>query len=244
MNKIEVLKSTTFWRRQMIRFRNPDFHGVSTNYIAQKTKLLSSLADLQYTNFQVNKKLLEEGAQVSNQIAKETSVKTFPDIWDVESNLASFLYAYVMEKKPLVVVETGVANGFSTKILMRALEQTGGELHSFDVRRECSLAYQGSGNWNFHLVPMRNQKSFFQDSTSQMDVDLWFHDGDHSFMWQQFEYNLASSRLAPNGVVISDDVDSSEAWMEFCVKKEMENLCVFDSRKIFGLARRKSHDLV
>lgn len=238
MNKIEILQSITFWRRQLTRFRNPDFYGVSTNYIAQKTDLLTSLNDLQYTNFQVDEKLIEEGFELSKKVAKQFSINTFPDIWNVETNLASYLYAYVMQKKPKVVVETGVANGFSTKILMKALEQTGGVLHSFDVLNECRSAYKGQGNWNFYLVPKRNQKAFFRNLTTGWDVDLWFHDGDHSFIWQQFEYNLARLRLTNDGVIISDDVDSSEAWIEFCGRSKMENLCVFDSRKIFGLAKK------
>ncbi len=218
---------------------NPDFHGVSANYISQKTKLLSSLDDLQLTNFCVDKDLLTEGMSVSYQMAKEAGVGPFPAAWNIESNLSSYLYAYVMAKKPKFVVETGVANGLSTRILMKALEQTGGELHSFDIRNESCSVYQGTGKWTFHLVPTKNQKKFFSDLVANWEIDLWFHDGDHSFMWQEFEYKLAFSKLASGGLLLSDDVDTSEAWIEFCEKIDLEHTCVFDSRKIFGIATRK-----
>jgi len=239
MKRIELLKSLTFWKRQFVRFRNPDHHGVSANYISQKTKLLSSLEEIQTTNFQVVDQLLEDGFRLSKQIANEMQANAFPDEWNIESKLASYLYAYVVQKKPKVVVETGVANGFSTRILMSALELTGGKLHSFDVKKECEGVYTGSGDWNFHLVPRKKQKEYFREITSKWEIDFWFHDGDHSYIWQEFEYKLALSKLAVGGLILSDDIDTSEAWLEFCERNNLEYECVFDSRKIFGIAKYK-----
>jgi len=239
MRKIELLLSLVFWKRQFVRFRNPDHHGVSANYISQKTKLLSSLEEIQATSFQVNNQLLVDGVLVAKRIAKEMQSNVFPEAWNIESKLASYLYAHVMQKKPKVVVETGVANGFSTRILMSALELTGGKLHSFDVNKECAAVYTGNGDWNFHLVPQKRQKKYFKELTSQWEVDFWFHDGDHSYLWQEFEYKFALSKLAAGGLILSDDIDTSEAWLEFCERKNLEYECVFDSRKIFGMARHK-----
>jgi len=239
MKRVEVLTSRKFWRRQWTRFRNPDIHGVSASYISQNSKLLTSVLQLDGSAFCIDRDLLERGFLVSDQIAREMENIIFPDLWNVEINLASYLYAYVLAKNPTVVVETGIANGFSTRILMKALEQTGGELHSFDTKKECDGIYKGAGNWNFHLVPIKKQGAYFAEVTKDWEVDLWFHDGDHSYMWQNFEYNLAFSRLAENGIIVSDDVDASEAWIEFCAVNPLESLCVFDNRKTFGIAKRK-----
>lgn len=237
MNKSETITSIHFWKRQISRFRHPDFHGVSTSYISQYCKLLNSLSELQNTAFYIDKHQLQQGFRVSNKIMRKSENTPFPDIWNVEVKLASYLYAYVLAKRPKVVVETGIANGFSTRILMKALEQTGGTLHSFDTKSECKKVYQGKGNWKFHLVPSKNQVQYFKSTTHDWEVDLWFHDGNHSYMWQRFEYELAFSRLAIDGTIISDDVDASEAWVEFCERNRLDSLCVFDSRKIFGIAK-------
>ena len=235
---MEILRSAIFWKRQISRFRNPDSWGVSVNYISQRSRLLNSLEELQNTEFYIDSSLLKEGLRIAEQLAKKISDSDFPEIWNIELKLASYLYSYIMQEKPLIVVETGVANGFSTRVMMAALEQTGGSLHSFDVRGECRSVYRGIGKWTFHHVPRKNQMNFLQKNTSNLVVNFWFHDSDHSYLWQKFEYELAISRLALNGLLISDDIDTSEAWIEFCEKEKMLNISVFDSRKIFGLAKR------
>lgn len=160
MKKYEILLSLKFWRRQVSRFLNPDVYGVSANYIAQNSILLQSLEEMGSTNFAIEKDELLKSRNNCAKILSKFDVVKFPEEWNVETNLSIYLHAYILKYRPKLVVETGVANGFSTNILMAALEITGGTLHSFDVRSECQFAYKGVGNWVFHLVPQRNQKRF------------------------------------------------------------------------------------
>lgn len=238
MKKYEIVLSLKFWKRQTTRFLNPDFHGVSANYIANNSILLHSLEEAAFTNFAINKDDLLKSRNICAKILNNLNSAIFPEEWNVEKNLSFYLHAYILKYRPKLVVETGVANGISTNIIMNALEKTGGTLHSFDVRSECQYAYKGIGNWVFHLVPQKNQKRFFKALTRDWNVNLWFHDGDHSYFWQQFEYRLAVQKLDSAGVIISDDIDASEAWIETCKENNLDSINVFDSRKFFGIARK------
>ena len=55
----------------------------------------------------------------------------------------AYLYALLRSERPDVVVETGVANGFSTAFSLLALQANGiGHLHSIDLPREVGREYE------------------------------------------------------------------------------------------------------
>jgi hypothetical protein len=158
--------------------------------------------------------------------------------WNAESNLCVLLYTLIVLNKLKLVIETGVANGVTTRVMMKALEQTGGTLHSFDILEESRHVYQGRGNWIFHrLKPGRGiQKQLCREIDSIGPCELWVHDSNHGQTWQEFEYALAWSNLQENGVLCSDDVDASPAW-GFASRSYLNKAdVIFDSRKFIGVA--------
>jgi predicted O-methyltransferase YrrM len=178
---------------------------------------------------------LQKGYLLFEKEVVELPVRIAGDNWNAGRNLSAFLYAYCMEKKPKVVVETGVANGITTRMIMHAIESYGGTLHSFDVLPECAGVYRGSGNWNFHLLPKKEERKKLSSITQQIpNIDLWLHDSDHGSSWQAFEYGLAWNRLFGGGMLISDDIDASPAWGEFS-ENTKSAIAIFDGRKIIGI---------
>lgn len=71
------------------------------------------------------------------------------------------------------------------------------------------------------------RSSLLASSESFADVDLWIHDSDHSSHWQKLEFNLAVSEFSPNGILVSDDIDSSTAWLEIANDHKLESFCAF-----------------
>jgi hypothetical protein len=65
-------------------------------------------------------------------------------------------------------------------------------------------------------------------------VDIWIHDSDHSKYWQTLEFDLAISKLAPQGMLISDDIDSSTAWIDLISKIHVSSHCMFDGNRAIG----------
>jgi len=173
---------------------------------------------------------IEESSAEKNMVASEN--------WNAESNLCILLYSLILLNNYTKVIETGVANGVTTRVIMRALEQTGGVLHSFDILETSRNVYKGNGEWQFHKLEAnrRIQKELRKQVYEIGKCDLWLHDSNHGQTWQEFEYALAWENLEKNGVLLSDDVDASPAWGLASKGYLMKPAVIFDSRKFIGLA--------
>jgi hypothetical protein len=154
------------------------------------------------------------------------------------------LYAILRTLKPRVAVETGVANGFSTAFALLALERNGeGELHSIDLPREigkedeAGAFYEGTGRagippesmpgwlvpddlrhrWTLRLGRSQDELPPLLESLGT--IDSFMHDSEHSFDCMWFEFGAAWACLREGGVLISDDVNSTEAFSRFAAQE-------------------------
>jgi predicted O-methyltransferase YrrM len=158
-----------------------------------------------------------------------------------------YLYAILRTVRPKVAVETGVANGFSTAFSLLALQANGeGHLYSVDLPREAGrdyepgTFYEGEGRagipsgsepgWlippalkeRWTLILGRSQEELPQLLERLGTVDTFMHDSEHSFDCMWFEFNAAWPALRPGGVLVSDDVNSTEAFGRFAAQEERE----------------------
>ncbi len=217
-----------------------DSHGVSANWLAKHSEqLFSSVMDMTlYKNSPValDSKLVSQGELVFERILAEKSGTNYAKNFDCEIGLASFLHAYVIQNQPKVIIETGVANGITTNVIMHALAQVGGTLHSFDVDPKTENVYRGPGDWKFHLLTGEFEKDLTRQVSEIGTVNLWIHDSNHGYRWQSFEYELAKKTLSCGGLLISDDIDSSTAWGLASKGSFGRSFGIFDNRKFFGVA--------
>ena len=151
-----------------------------------------------------------------------------------------YLYAIFRHLRPHVAVETGVAHGFSTAFALLALDHNGrGHLHSVDLPREVGRDYEPgtffegegragipSGTEPGWLIPPELKDRWTlvlgrtQDELPTLlerlgTIDSFMHDSEHSFDCMWFEFNEAWPHLLPGGVLLSDDVNSTEAFPRF-----------------------------
>jgi hypothetical protein len=158
-----------------------------------------------------------------------------------------YLYAVLRTVRPEVVVETGVANGFSTAFSLLALQTNGtGHLHSIDLPREVGrdydpgTFYEGEGRagipagsepgWlipaelkeRWTLILGRSQEQLPPLLERLGTVDTFMHDSEHSFDCMWFEFNAAWPALQPGGLLVSDDVNSTEAFRRFAAQEGRE----------------------
>ena len=161
----------------------------------------------------------------------------------------TYLYAALRKLRPRVAVETGVANGFSTAFLLQALHRNGeGHLHSIDLPREVGREYEpgafyeGEGRAGIPpgsepgwLVPAELRERWTlilgrsQDELPPLlerlgEIDFFMHDSEHSFDCMWFEFNAAWPRLREGAVLVSDDVNSTEAFPRFARERNREPL--------------------
>jgi hypothetical protein len=151
-----------------------------------------------------------------------------------------YLYAVLRQLRPETAVETGVANGFSTAFSLLALERNGaGHLYSIDLPREVGRDYEEgtfyegegragipSGSESGWLIPpeLKQRWSLLLGRSQEelpplLDrlgtIDSFMHDSEHSFDCMWFEFNEAWPHLRDSGVLLSDDVNSTEAFPRF-----------------------------
>lgn len=151
-----------------------------------------------------------------------------------------YLYAIFRHLRPQVAVETGVANGFSTAFALLALDHNGeGHLHSVDLPREVGRDYEPgtffegdgragipAGSESGWLVPAELRQRWTlilgrtQDELPPLldrlgTIDSFMHDSEHSFDCMWFEFNEAWPHLRSGGLLLSDDVNSTEAFPRF-----------------------------
>ena len=167
---------------------------------------------------------------------------SFPMNWGVERETATFLYEFVRAVRPTRVLETGVANGTSSFVILSALDANGhGELVSTDIEASVhgDMPEALAARWTYvHLqdrVPERSMPAAF---ASHGPYDVYFHDADHSYLGQRFEYHQAWEHLVDGGWFLSDDIDYSTAWIEFTHEKDLEPIHLVDGRKVLGIARK------
>ena len=56
-----------------------------------------------------------------------------------------------------------------------------------------------------------------------------------------FEYRTALDFRKSGGLLLSDDVDSSYAFLDFCKKTLNKPIFISDNRKVFGVLVKNSH---
>ena len=166
----------------------------------------------------------------------------YPIYFKAEVLSSHFLYSLIRLSRPAKVVETGVANGHSSYFLLNALLNNGnGELFSFDVSDNVGtlLSERERSEWHLNILPNRNNKRHFREKLKEIGtVDIFIHDSNHFYYWQIFEYKSVWDYIKTGGFLLSDDVDSSYAFLDFCEEIKVTPLFLFDGRRIFGIIRK------
>ncbi len=141
---------------------------------------------------------------------------------------AAFLeacYAVVRLTRPKVVLETGVAHGYSTAAMLCALVENGaGELHSVDLPMLSHdvAGYTGgavpadlrtSGSWELILGPDRRVLPKLLRRVGP--VDFFLYDSDKSYAGMLRTWRLVWPYLRPGAVLMLDDVHAHDAFLDF-----------------------------
>lgn len=163
---------------------------------------------------------------------------------EISVEVAKRYYALLRKLQPDVVVETGVANGYSTAVLLAALETNDkGHLYSVDYpfySDEDAETYRKELDYNTPyvdtipgdkdvgwVIPDEYRKRWtLRTGLSQRElprllietiteIDVFIHDSEHSFPCMMFEFELAWHHLSSGGLILSDDLHMNRAFELF-----------------------------
>lgn len=169
------------------------------------------------------------------------SALSYPSYFAVEDTTAHVLYALVRAWAPEVMLETGVADGLSSALVLQAMHANGrGRLHSIDIRDDVGALVADRDRWQLHVVRDDDQ-DFARVVRAIGPVDIFFHDGNHDFRHQTLEYETVWPALRTDGLLLTDDADWSCAFLSFTRRHGLRPTMLMDTRKVFGAVRKGHH---
>lgn len=163
----------------------------------------------------------------------------YPKAWDIGKKTAALLYCLVRWRKPSVILETGVARGASSTVFLKALQENDcGVLRSIDVSPDVGelIPDELRVRWNLFVLDGDFPRRSFTKILEEMgQVDMFFHDSDHSYDWMKFEFDAVRPVLSANGLFCSDDVGIHTAFLDSRRQKEHQ-IYLMDERKVSGFS--------
>lgn len=140
--------------------------------------------------------------------------------YGVGTTLGMILYAICRKQKPDSVIETGVASGVSSSHILGALEANKrGQLYSIDLPAWQKIP----SGWmipdylrhRWHLIQGRSSETMAPLLKKVREIDIFFHDSDHSYKNMRREFETAWTHLKIGGLLLSHNIDYSDAFPDF-----------------------------
>lgn len=189
---------------------------------------------------QVAKEYSAEFDRITNIIASDSRRLGYPRSFNMNRKEGLLLYYLVRTLRPRMVLETGVANGFSTRLVLAALKRNGiGRLVSVDVDKDVGGLVEDPGSGRWRLIIDRPGKGLERALKGISRVDLFIHDSDHSYKNMLWEFGMVRPKLSGSGIVYSDDVNGNRAFLEFVRKNRLSGVIIPTFRKSFGIASKR-----
>lgn len=146
------------------------------------------------------------------------------------------LYYLVRARRPRICLETGVFDGVSSAVILKALRDNGeGRLSSIDQPARRSMPASTDRmrfstlptgcepgwlipddlreRWRLRLGPSQEMLPLWLEELG--DIDFFLHDSLHTRAHMLWEYTTVWPALAPGGLLVSDDVFWSRAFFQF-----------------------------
>jgi hypothetical protein len=170
---------------------------------------------------------------------------------DADSAFARAAWCLTRHTAPSAVVETGVARGVTSRVILEALTaNASGRLCSIDLpplmpelsgarQRGAAVCERVKRRWT--LVNGSSRRRLPRLLKELGAIDLFVHDSRHSGRNVSFELTRAWAALRPGGFLLVDDVHYNDAFMP-CVKSFGDPAALVchsdDGDGLFGLIRK------
>lgn len=141
---------------------------------------------------------------------------------DGDAGLARAAWCVVRHQRPEIVVETGVARGLTTRVVLEALAANGhGQLYSIDLPPplaperlsvEAGAAVTDELRSRWTLIEGSSRRRLPGLLRELGTIDMFMHDSRHTRRNIAFELGLAWSALRPGGLILADDIQATVAF--------------------------------
>lgn len=155
-------------------------------------------------------------AAPANPPARDSRAGVIPKNFDASEELCLIVYCATRLRRPHMVVEVGVGRGATSSAILSAMRENGqGHLYSIEFPSLRFGYADGVGalvlqelrsRWTLIWGPSAAALPKLLEKSSP--VDLFVHDGAHTYHNQLADYSKVVPRLAPGAVVVFDDVNN------------------------------------
>jgi len=160
------------------------------------------------------------------------------------------LYFLVRKVKPKIVVETGVAAGWSSLSILRAFQKSGfGKLYSSDfpyfrlnqpenyigivTKKEKNLL-----SWDLDVSGDRVALPSIKSKVGRLKIDFFHYDSDKSYSGRSMAFNVLKGKLSKNAIIIFDDIQNNMHFHDFVKNEHLPyNVLEFEG-KFIGIASK------
>jgi hypothetical protein len=150
--------------------------------------------------------------------------QTYGEYSDAEVSMVRAAWCTALHQRPSVVVETGVARGVTSRIVLEALNRNErGHLWSIDLphplekhlHAQIGAAVPNSHRTRWSYVEGSSRRRLPSLLRSLAQVDLFIHDSLHTARNTRFEMEQTLHVLASGGIMIVDDISGHQAFGNF-----------------------------
>ncbi len=216
--------------------KNPEF-------LSQYTTRTGRLAHVLKTSDAEIKGYFDESTQYWNEIQEKLTKHGAKERMGPER--LQILYACIRSLKPNIMVETGVAGGSTSYMILSAMQKNGkGDLTSIDIDNPIWHDHQNyqvgwlvteelRKNWNLVIEDSKKELPVLVKSLKQ--IDIFFHDSDHSYEHMMFEFNTVWPFLSSDKIILADDINLNSSFVKFSSQHKLH----FEKFYGFGVAKNK-----
>ena len=192
-----------------------------------------------------------------NEIIKPQEI--YKDIFDKSKSIVNnnpyklggagdleILYNLAKLKNMNNILETGVANGWSSLAILLSIQETNNKkLTSIDL----PYPYKNSDKYigcvvpnnlrkNWSLIIDNDKKVLTDFLNKKLKFDLVHYDSDKSYEGRINSYELIWKLLNHNGILISDDISDNNAFIFFSKSKNLIPIIYKHESKMIGILRK------
>ena len=167
---------------------------------------------------------------------------------DADSSLCRAAWCVALHTRPEVVIETGVAHGVTSRIVLEALMQNDlGHLWSIDLpfpfdprlHAETGAAVSDACRPRWSYLEGSSKQRLRPLVAEAGHVEMFIHDSLHTAENTMFEMEQAASAMPAGGVMLVDDIDSHMGFTTFA-RRHPEYQAIIcssvDRKGLFGIA--------
>jgi len=216
-----------------------DTKDISINWANSKIESIDEFC--KNKNYKIWQKTKSDVQSIINKISLRNNRKY--NLIETSGSL-TLIYFLILLKKPNNIIETGVAYGFSTEIILNAINKNKcGHLFSSDLpyykiknsTRNIGIAVSKKlkKNWTLNIKGDEIAISKFLEKINK--IDFFHYDSDKSYSGRKKITQLILKKLNNKSTFVMDDIQDNTFFRDFVIKYKFEYHIFKYQNKLVGL---------